>query len=185
MGRTDAEVPILWSLDVKNRLIGKDPDDGKDWRQKEKGTTEDEVVERHHRLHGHEFEQSVELVKDRECWRAAVHKLSKSWTQQLNHTDTQNFGQLHRPGGRTPTAPGALWHAAGGGGGGGRSVAMATWSNDLLEALLRVQNQVVWGTCLTVRWLGFCAPRAEAPGSIPGQGTRPHAPQLRDRACCN
>ena len=49
-----------------------------------------------------------ESVKDREGWCAAVPKLSKSWTQQLNHTDTQNLGQLHRPGGRKPMAPGPL-----------------------------------------------------------------------------
>ena len=42
------EVPILWPPDVKNRLIGKDPDAGKDWRQEEKGTTEDEMVGWHH-----------------------------------------------------------------------------------------------------------------------------------------
>ena len=42
--RTDAETPILWLPDAKNWLIGKDPDAGKDWRWKEKGTTEDEMV---------------------------------------------------------------------------------------------------------------------------------------------
>ena len=58
IGRTDAETtaPILWPADVKNWFIGKDPDAGKDWRQEEKGTTEDEVVGWHHRLDGHEFE---------------------------------------------------------------------------------------------------------------------------------
>ena len=57
-GRTDveAETPILWSTDVKNWFIGKDPDTGKDWRWEEKGTTEDEIVRWHHRLDGHEFE---------------------------------------------------------------------------------------------------------------------------------
>ena len=56
--RTDAEVetPILGPPDVKNWLIGKDPDDGKDWRREEKGTTEDEMVGWHHWLNGHEFE---------------------------------------------------------------------------------------------------------------------------------
>ena len=46
IGRTDAEAeaPILWPPDVKSRLIGKDPDAGKDWRQKEKGAAEDEMV---------------------------------------------------------------------------------------------------------------------------------------------
>ena len=47
IARTDAEneTPILWSPDAKNRLVGKDPDSGKDWRQEEKGMTEDEMVE--------------------------------------------------------------------------------------------------------------------------------------------
>ena len=57
IGRTDteAETPILWPPDVKNWLIGKDPDAGKDWRQEEKGTTEDEIVGWHHQLNGREF----------------------------------------------------------------------------------------------------------------------------------
>ena len=57
IGRTDAEAetPILWPPDVKNWLIWKDLDTGKDWRQ-EKGTTENELVGWHHRLNGHEFE---------------------------------------------------------------------------------------------------------------------------------
>ena len=59
IGRTDAEAeaPILWPLDVMSRLIGKDPDAGKDWGQ-EKGVTEDEIIGRHHWLNGHEFEQT-------------------------------------------------------------------------------------------------------------------------------
>ena len=59
-GRTDAEVeaPILWTPDAKSQLIGKDPDAGKDWRQEEKGMTEDEMVGWHHRLNGHGFEQA-------------------------------------------------------------------------------------------------------------------------------
>ena len=60
IGRTDAEVetPILWPPDAKNWLIGKEPDAGKDWRQEEKGTTEDEIIGWHHQLNGHEFEQA-------------------------------------------------------------------------------------------------------------------------------
>ena len=60
IGRTDAEVeiPILWLPYTKNWLIGRDPDAGKDWRQEEKGTTEDEMVGWHHRLDGHEYEQA-------------------------------------------------------------------------------------------------------------------------------
>ena len=58
IGRTDAEAktPLLWSLDVKNWLTGKDSDAGQDWRQEEKGMTEDKMVGWHHRLDGHEFE---------------------------------------------------------------------------------------------------------------------------------
>ena len=57
IGRTDAEAeaPILWPPDAKNWLIWKDPDAGKDWRQEEKGMTEDEMVGWHHRHDGHEF----------------------------------------------------------------------------------------------------------------------------------
>ena len=58
IGRTDveAETPVFWPPDAKNWLIWKDSDARKDWRQEEKGTTEDEVVGWHHRLNGHEFE---------------------------------------------------------------------------------------------------------------------------------
>ena len=61
IGRTDAEAEtlILWPPDVKNGLIGKDTDAGKDWRQEEKGTIEDEMLGWHHWLYGHEFEQSL------------------------------------------------------------------------------------------------------------------------------
>ena len=60
IGRTDieAETPILWPPGAKNWLIWKDPDAGKDWRQKEKGTTGDELVVRHHQRDRHEFEQA-------------------------------------------------------------------------------------------------------------------------------
>ena len=56
IGRTDveAETPILLPPDVKSWLIGKDPDAGKDWRQEEKGTTEDEMVGWHQLLNGQE-----------------------------------------------------------------------------------------------------------------------------------
>ena len=60
IGRTDAEAEtsIFWPPDVKNWLTGKDPDAGKDCRQEEKWTTEDEIVGWHHRLDGREFEQA-------------------------------------------------------------------------------------------------------------------------------
>jgi len=61
IGRTDAEAeaPILWLPDTKNWLIGKHSDVGKNWRQVEKGMTQDEMVGWHHRLNGHEFEQAL------------------------------------------------------------------------------------------------------------------------------
>ena len=54
-----SEAPILQPPDVKNWLIGKDPDAGKDWGQEEKGTAEDEMVGWHHQHNGHEFEQTL------------------------------------------------------------------------------------------------------------------------------
>ena len=60
-GRTDAEAeaPVLWPPDSKYRLIEKDPDAGKDWRQGEKEMTENEMIGWHHRLDGQEFEQAL------------------------------------------------------------------------------------------------------------------------------
>ena len=60
IGRTDAEAetPVLWPPDIKNWLLRKDPDAGKDCRQEEKGMTEDEMVRWHHWLNGHECEQT-------------------------------------------------------------------------------------------------------------------------------
>ena len=62
MGGTDceAEAPILQTPDAKSQLIGKDPVAGKDWGQEEKKATEDEMVEWHHQLNGHEFEHTLE-----------------------------------------------------------------------------------------------------------------------------
>ena len=56
MTDAEAETPIFWPPDLQNQLTGKDLDGGKDWRQEEKGTTEDEMVGWHHWLNGHEFE---------------------------------------------------------------------------------------------------------------------------------
>ena len=61
IGKTDAEASIFWPLDAKNWLTGKDPDAGKYWRWEEKGTTEDEMVGRHHWHDGHEFEQALRV----------------------------------------------------------------------------------------------------------------------------
>ena len=93
IGRTDteAETSILWPPDAKNLLIGKIPDAGKDWRQEEKGMTGDEMVGWHHWLDGHEFEHPWELVMDREAWCAAVHGVTKSWTQLSNWTELNSW----------------------------------------------------------------------------------------------
>ena len=58
IGKTDADAPILWPPNAKSRLIGKNTDAGKDWRQEEKGMTEDEMIGWHHWLNGYEFEQT-------------------------------------------------------------------------------------------------------------------------------
>ena len=85
IGKTEAEgeAPILWPPDVKNWLIWKDPDAGKDWWWEEKGTTEDEKFGWHHQLNSLEFE----LVMDREACCAAVQGVIKSRTQQSNGTE--------------------------------------------------------------------------------------------------
>ena len=90
IGRSDAEAEaaILWSPDVKSRLVGKDPDSGKDWGQEEKGATEDEMIGWHHRLNGHEFKQTPGDSEGREVWYAAVHGVAMSHTGLNNWTTT-------------------------------------------------------------------------------------------------
>ena len=87
IGRTDAEAPILWPPDAKNWLIGKDPDAGKDWRQAEKGTTEDEVVGWHHRLNGPEFGQAPGFGNGQGslvCCSPRGCRVGYSWVTELN-----------------------------------------------------------------------------------------------------
>ena len=81
-GGTDAETeaPVLWPPDANSWLIGKDPNAGKDWRQKQERATEDEMVEWEHWFNGH-----GEMVRDREALHVAVAELDTAW--QLNNSN--------------------------------------------------------------------------------------------------
>ena len=92
LGRTDAEAetPRLWSPDVKNWLTGKDPYAGEDWRQEEKGTTEDEMVRWHQWLNGFEFEQTL-VVGDGQGKLGMLQSMGSQrvrhdWVTELNWT---------------------------------------------------------------------------------------------------
>ena len=89
IGRSDAkaETAILWPPDVKNWLIWKAPDAGKDWRQEERGMTEDEMVGWHHRLYGHEFEWPQELVTVRRPGVLQSMGLQRVRSDWLNEVD--------------------------------------------------------------------------------------------------
>ena len=86
-GRTDTEAPMFWPPDVKSKLIGKNPDAGKDWRQEEKGATEDEMVGWLHWLNEYEFEQAPGDSRGQGslvCW--SPYDLKESdMTDQLNN----------------------------------------------------------------------------------------------------
>ena len=100
IGRTDveAETLILWSPDVKSWLIWKDPDAGKDWGQKEKGTTEDEMVGWHHWLDGHGFGWTLGVGDGQgslACCDSWGHKESDT-TEQLNWTGDMSLGKKYK-----------------------------------------------------------------------------------------
>ena len=101
-GRTDdeAETPILWPPDAKSWLIGKGPDAGKDWRQEEKGMTEDEMVRWHHWLNGHGFGWTLGVGDGQgglACCSSWGCKESDT-TERLNWTELSSKGiYLERP----------------------------------------------------------------------------------------
>ena len=76
----EAETLVLWPPDMKNQFIGKDPDAGKDWRQEEKGETEDEMLDNTTNSMDMSLSELQELVTDREAWHAAIHRVAKSRT---------------------------------------------------------------------------------------------------------
>ena len=99
IGRADveAETPILWPRDAKSWLIWKDPVAGKDWRQEEKGTTEDEIAGWHHWLNGYAFAETLGVGDGQgglACCDSWSHKESDT-TERLNWTELNwegNFG---------------------------------------------------------------------------------------------
>ena len=91
----EAEASILWPPDVKNWLIGKDPDTGKDWRQ-ERGTTDDEMVGWHYQLNRHEFEQALGVGDGQGSLGCCSPWDNKEldMTKQLNWTELLNLYSL-------------------------------------------------------------------------------------------
>ena len=87
IGRTDAkaEVPILWPPDVKNKLIRKDSDAGKDWVQ-EKGAERIRWLDCITDSMDMNLNKLQEIVKDREAWHATVHRVEKCWARLSNWT---------------------------------------------------------------------------------------------------
>ena len=89
IGKTDveAETPILWPPDAKSWIIGKDPDAGKDWKQEEKGMTEDEMVGWHHRLDGYGFGWTLGVGDGQGSlafFRSWGHRVGHNWVTELN-----------------------------------------------------------------------------------------------------
>ena len=98
IGRTDvkAEAPILWPPDVKSWLIRKDPDAEKDWRQEEKGMTEDKMVGWHHWLNKHEFEQApgdAERQARLACYSPWGCRVGHNWVTEQQQPCRQLLGQ--------------------------------------------------------------------------------------------
>ena len=83
----EAETPILFPPDGKNWLTGKDPNSGKNWRQAEKGMTEDEMFGWYYWLDGHEIEQTWEI----DDWQGSLECCSPWGHKELDMTDQLNW----------------------------------------------------------------------------------------------
>ena len=100
--KCEAETPLLWLPNGKSWLTAKDPDAGKDWRQEEKGTTEDEMIGWHHQFNGHELEQipvssegqgSLECCSPWGCKESETDRLS-DWTTRGTESLVQEVKML-------------------------------------------------------------------------------------------
>ena len=81
-----SNTPILWPSDAKNWLIRKDPDAGENWRQEEKGMTEDKMVGWHHWFNGHEFEQALgdgDRQRSLACCSPWGYRVRHDWVTEL------------------------------------------------------------------------------------------------------
>ena len=104
IGRTDAkaEAPIFWPPDVKRQLTGKDPDAGKDWRQKR--VLENERIGWHHQHNGREFEQTLgesERQGNLVCCSPWGHKVGHDWATEQQCIKCINKVLLYRTGNYT------------------------------------------------------------------------------------
>ena len=100
IGRTDAkaETPVLWPPHVKSWLIGKDSDFGRDWRQEEKGTIEDEMAGWHHWLNGPESEWTLRVGDGQgslACWDSWGRRVWHDWATELNWTEYSKVYMYH------------------------------------------------------------------------------------------